>query len=262
MVAFADARILREHEGQEPAGLVARADIRVDVLDEVVLVPLGVMLAGFVVAALHAVERLAVEAIRLSAHCVADARRGHQVADIGGVDEDLRREDLAGERAEGGDPVALLGHATRPTVQLFIHPDFQSAFLHQAVDGGLGHVRLEVIHVGLAVVSADAAVDLAGHAADRLALVDVARGEPAARHAPEELGRIDQHHARTLALGLQGRRDGGRRIPVDDDVVALGEGGMSRAAGEEQRDETGEEEAGHRLSASRPSRSPDRRGNN
>ena len=240
VVAFADARVLGEHEGQEPAGLVARADIGVDVLDEVVLVALGVVLAGLVVAALDAVERLAVEAIRLSAHRVTHARRGHQVADVRSVDEDLRREDLTGQRTEGGDPVALLGQSAGTTVQLFVHPDFQPAFLHQAVDRRLGDVRFEVIHIGLAVVSADAAVELARHAADRFALVDVARGEPAAGHASEELRRIDQHHARALALGLEGRRDRGRRIPVDDDVVGLGDGGFGRAAGEEQRDETGE----------------------
>ena len=233
VVAFADARVFGEHEGQEAAGLVARADIRIDVLDEVVLVALGVVLAGLVVAALDAVKGLAVEAVRFAAYGVAHARRGHQVADVRSVDEDLRREDFAGEGAEGDDPVALLGHAARTAVQLFVHQDFQSAFLHQAVDRGLGDVRLEVIHVGLAVVSADAAVDLAGHAADRFPVEDVAGGEPAARHAPEELRRIDQHHARALALGLQGRRDGGRGIPVDDDVIGLGDGGFGRAAGEE-----------------------------
>ena len=233
VVAFAGARVLGEHEGQEPAGLVTRADIRVDVLDEVVLVALGVVLAGLVVAALRAVERLAVEAVRFAAYGVAHARRGHQVADIGSVDEDLRGEDLAGEGTEGNDPVALLGHAARTTVQLFVHPDFQSAFLHQAVDRGLGDVRFEVIHIGLPVVSADAAVDLAGHAADRFPVEDVTGGESAAGHAPQELGRIDQHHARALALGLEGRRDRGRRIPVDDDVVGLGDGGVGRATGEE-----------------------------
>ena len=178
MVARAFDGVFGVDEGQQAARRIARFDVRVDVLDEVVLVLLRVMFAGLVVAALHAVERLAVKRVGLAADRVAHPGGGHEVAHVARVDEDLGGEDLAGKGAEGDDPVALLGDAAGAPIELLPPQDLQAAVLDQAVDRGLGHVRLEVVHVRFAVVLPDPAVDLARHAADRLAVEDVAGGKP------------------------------------------------------------------------------------
>jgi len=103
MVARAFDGVLGVDEGQQAARRIARFDVRVNVLDEVVLVFLGVVRARFIVAALHAIERFAVLGVRFASDGITDAGRGHEVADVGGVDEDLCHVDFAREGAEGGD---------------------------------------------------------------------------------------------------------------------------------------------------------------
>ena len=88
--------------GQQAAGGVAFLDVRVD---------LDLELVGFRVADLDAVKRLAVGGVGLAADVIADARLGHEVAFVGGVDEHLAGEFTTALHDDLHDARAVLDHA-------------------------------------------------------------------------------------------------------------------------------------------------------
>ena len=85
-------------------------------------------------------------------------------------------------------------HAASTAIELFVKEDFNARVLDHPIHCGLRHMGLEVIDVGLAVVLANPTVEFPGHASDRVAVEDITRGQPATRHAAEEIGGVDEDH--------------------------------------------------------------------
>ena len=88
----------------------------------------------------------------------------------------------------------FFAHAAGAAIELFVEEDFYARVLDHPIHRGLRHMGLEVIDVGLAVVLANPTVEFPGHASDRVAVEDITRGQPATRHAAEEIGGVDEDH--------------------------------------------------------------------
>ena len=86
---------------------------------------------------------------------------------------------------------AFFAHATGAAIELFVEEDFYAGVLDHPIHRGLGHMGLEIIHILLAVIFTDSAVEFAGYAAHCVAVEDVARRQSTASHAAEEFGGVD-----------------------------------------------------------------------
>ena len=192
---------------------------------------------------LYPVDRLAVDRIRLAANGMLDARRRHQVALVRRVDEHPSAENLPRQRADRRDASVLHRHAALLAVQPFTPPDVESVPLLPAFQHGQCRRRLERPHrvlrvqgftlsFGLVialrlpfpmrrvvVVRADAAVELAGDAAEGPLDADVRLAEAARRQSADAGRRLQNHDIlQSHALGLHGCRNPRRRATVDDEV--------------------------------------------
>ena len=87
----------------------------------------------------------------------------------------------------------------------------------------------------------DAAVELAGDAADGRLVADVGRPQAAGGQAAEALARLDQHHRLAHPRRLHRRRHAGGRAAVDHHVITV-----SAASAAEGRASSREEKASSR----------------
>ena len=185
------------HAPYQPAGRVARFHVRVDGVPE--LVPAH---------QLHAVVRLAIHAVGLAPHGVGHARPRHEVALVGAVDEHAGAHRAVGGLRRGGRMLQLDG-ADAPVahlhpVQAVVVEHLHARAFHVAVERALGHRRLEHPLLQLAVVAAQAAVEVARQPGDHVLVADVGVAQPARGHAAEVPPRLHEQHR----LALHGRRVG------------------------------------------------------
>ncbi len=190
---------------------------------------------------LHAVEGFAVGLVGLAADVVGDAGHRHQVALVGGVEEHLAAVDFARFHRHRNETWAVLADAVL-AVQPPVEDDGNFVLAEKVVEDVLGDVRLEgpggvlaaivarSLEVGallvfparlVLIVSADAAVEVAGDAADGSLVADVGGAEAAGGHAAQVLARLDQHDGLAHAGGLDRRRDAARRAAVDDQIIRV-----------------------------------------
>ena len=216
---------------QEAAARVAGDDVGVDRQLELV---------ADRVRGLDAVERLAIFGIRLATDRERHAGGGHQVPLVGRVDEDGA---AIGPAVEGGhrrDAFAVHRHAA-VAIEPGVADDRDLVLGDEGLEGELGDVGLEgplgvglgaVLAVvgrvlegpglGLVVVGLEAAVELAGDAADGVLAARVGPAEAAAGHAAEVLIGRDDHDRLAHPSGLHRRGDPGGGAAVDDHVVGVG----------------------------------------
>ena len=232
-VAGLEVRVVGLHTGEEPARRVAGLHVGIDSLVELVELRLSRLVA---------VQRLAIDGVRLAPHVVRNPGRRHEVALVCGVDERLSAVGLAGERGDGDDaPVPLLDALL--AVEPLVAADVKSVALLPALQDGKRHGRLErplrlaleyagrrglapflvreLNHemVGIPVVLRHVLVEIKGEAAKRGLVADVRLPESACRESSDpRLGR-DYHRAPPHALRLDRRRQRGGRAAVDHDVA-------------------------------------------
>ena len=189
---------------------------------------------------LHAVEGLPVGLVGLAADVVGDAGRGQQIALVGGVEEHLAAVGLARFHGDRDETPAVLADTVLP-IKPPAEDDRDFVFAEEIVEDGLGDVRLEgpgrvlaavvsspleirvllIFPVFLVlVVAADAAVEIAGDAADGSLVADVGGAQSAGGHAAQVLARLDQHDGLAHAGSLDCRRNAARGAAVDDQVIA------------------------------------------
>ena len=191
---------------------------------------------------LVAVERLAVCGVAFAADGVRHARRRHEIALVGGIDEHLSPIDIAGERLDRHDLSVLLHHAifaVKPFAATDVEPlaflpsfkDLQRcrrfkrphrfpALRSRALS--VGEIRLRLLTrppLRIGVVRRDGLVELQRDAAERRLVADVGLPEAAGgESADARLGR-DDHRALAHPLRLHRRRNRRRTASVDDDVA-------------------------------------------
>ena len=94
-------------------------------------------------AGLYPVPFLAVGTLGLTADRIGDARRGHEIAFVGRVDEHPAGVAAAAEHGDRGDARAVLPHAAG-AVQPLAAVDLDAVLANQVFEHLLGHVRLEI----------------------------------------------------------------------------------------------------------------------
>ncbi len=99
------------HMWQQSTAGVAWCYVGINVFDKVIFVLLAIVDSRVCVSPAHACHILTVLALRFSTHCVSHSRCGHQIADIGRVDEHLAVIRLAAKHGDRRDSIAVHRHA-------------------------------------------------------------------------------------------------------------------------------------------------------
>jgi hypothetical protein len=187
---------------------------------------------------------LAVLALRLAADDVRDAREGHQVPLVGGVDEDPGRERRAVLRDDLGDPRPLL-HDAAALAEAMLAEDLDLRLLGHPVEDRLGHVGLDepgdhVAERPRAVVRAGIPVELVRVSGDHLGAGGVGPRQPAGDHPPDVPLRLDEGDPEPLTRRGHGGDHARSRAAVDHHIeLGGGRRGTPRHS-EEQRQARGE----------------------
>ena len=193
---------------------------------------------------LDAVDRLAVDLVRLAPDRIGHARRGHQVPLVGAVEEYPAAVRVAAQRPDGLDsPVFDFDSELRLTVEIFAAANVETVSLLPAFENRERRGRLERPHrvgalragalavrtvVGerlprpvlrIGIPRPHVAVELARDATEGLLAPDVGLAEPAGRQPPDPPRRFDQDRPEPHPLRLHRRGDPRRGRPVDHQVV-------------------------------------------
>ena len=225
--------------GQEAAGGIAGDDVGRDA---------GKKLVGLGLPGLDAVEGFAELGVGLAADAVGDAGLGHEVALVGGVDEDFGADDAAGFEADRGQARAgFLDGAGE--IEALAAEDGEVVLAHEVLEDFFRDVRFEGPHGGFAgvgggladaairadrlagpglgtsVVLGDALVEIAGETADGAFVADVGLAEAAAAESAEAGVGADENDGVAEAGGLDGGDDAAGGAAVDADVSFDGRGG-------------------------------------
>jgi hypothetical protein len=260
------AGMRRRDARQHAARGIARHDVRTDRL-----LHRAEVMAMVKHTRLNAVPRLSVGRHRLAADVIIHARRRHEVAFVGGVDEHPSRVGAAAHRANRRDSRAVARDPARAVQPLVAH-DRDLMLAHELLEHRLGHVRLEHPHrpvlavdrrralaaiaellaplpapgVGRLIPLPHAVVALAREPANHRLVARVGEAEPARRQAAEiAIGRDDD---RPLAEPgcLHGGNHRRRRAAVDDHVVRAGALRAKRRTGGRGQQDLKERTAMHR----------------
>ena len=127
----------RVDSGQEATGRIARHLVAADIVGEL-------MRAGTF--DLNPVERLAIDAIGLTADGVADSCCRHQISFVGGVNEHLSGIFSTGEHLDCSDAARLAYHADAGTVEPFIAVDGDCMVANEIFKDLFGNVRFKDPH--------------------------------------------------------------------------------------------------------------------
>jgi hypothetical protein len=146
----------------------------------------------------------------------------HEVAFVGGVDEDGSFEGGAFCGAKAEDAVAILIHGF-VLGDLLVQVDMDAGFLQPLVQDAFGDAGFEGPGGGLAVVAAGAFEELAGDAADQVFLaVHVGAAEPTGEHPADVTAGFDERDGdATGASGGNGGSRAARRAAIDEDIEPL-----------------------------------------
>ena len=209
-VAFADMEreVVGEHRGQQAARGVAGDYIRVHHVVELVYPVEGQQL--------DAVECLVVSGVSFAPDRIAHAGFCHQVAFVGGVDEQFGLHLQPAQHLHGGDAGALHERA----VEILAGARGEAGGGGHAVHDFFRDAGLEIPFLVLAVFASDLAIKLAGHAADDVFFAVVGPAEAAGGEATEVASGLQEHDGFSESREFVRGHDAGGRAAVDADVRA------------------------------------------
>ena len=219
---------------------------------------MGVVTAAF----LDSVDGFIIDAIGFPSDVVAHSGGGHEVAFVGGIDEDFSDEFVAVEGGEGEDLSAVFLDAFLAVEPGITHDcdlvlgdvlvedffgDMGFEDPHRVVAGAVAalafldgaelFLRLLTPGFGVVVVGFDALIELAREPADAAGVTVIGPTESTAAESAEVLVGADHDHAFAHLAGLHCGHHGGGSAAIDDEVgfLGLGEERGGKEKGEEKR---------------------------